>query len=64
MWGNLMSLRNEKMKNYNLEMVWKACKTQTDHLISTRRPDLVIINKKKKKRICWFLDFAVRADYR
>ena len=23
---------------------------QTDHLISTRRPDLIIINKKKKKR--------------
>ena len=23
---------------------------QTDHLISTRRPDLIIINKKKKKK--------------
>ena len=24
----------------------------TDHLISARRPDFIIINKKKKKRIC------------
>ena len=34
----------------------------TDHLISTRKPDLVIINK--KKRICKILNFAVPADYR
>ena len=32
---------------------------QTDHLISARRPDLIIINKKKKKRICKIVDFAV-----
>ena len=25
---------------------------QTDHLISARRPDLIIINQKKKKKIC------------
>ena len=29
----------------------------TDHLISARRPDLIIINK-KKKRICKIVDFA------
>ena len=35
---------------------------QTDHLIHARRPDLIIINK--KKRICKIVDFAVPADYR
>ena len=33
---------------------------QTDHLISARRPDLVIVNK-KKKRTCRIVDFAVAA---
>ena len=33
--------------------------------ISARRPDLIIINKrKKKKRICKIVDFAVPADHR
>ena len=35
---------------------------QTDHLILARRPDLIIINK--KKRICKIVDFAVSADQR
>ena len=35
---------------------------QTDHLISARRPDLIIINK--KKRICKIVDFAVPVDHR
>ena len=35
---------------------------QTDHLISARRPDFIIINKKKK--ICKIVDFAVPADHR
>ena len=30
---------------------------QTDYLIPARRPDLVLINK--KKRTCWIVDFAV-----
>ena len=30
---------------------------QTDHLIPARRPDLIIINK--KKRTCKIVDFAV-----
>ena len=37
---------------------------QTDHLIPARRPDLIIIKKKKKKRICNIVDFAVPADHR
>ena len=36
----------------------------TDHLISAWRPDLIIINEKKKKRICKIVDFAVPADHR
>ena len=35
----------------------------TNHLISARRPDLIIINK-NKKRICKTVDFAVPADHR
>ena len=35
---------------------------QTDHLISARRLDLIIINK--KKRICQIVDFAVPPDQR
>ena len=35
----------------------------TDHLISARRSDLKIINK-KKKRICRIVHFAVPADHR
>ena len=34
----------------------------TDYLISARRPDLIIILK--KKRICKIVDFAVPADHR
>ena len=35
---------------------------RTDHLISARRPDLIIINN-KKKRICKIVDFASPADH-
>ena len=37
------------LKNVMHETVWDF-KIQTDHLIPTRRQDLVIIKKKKKKR--------------
>ena len=33
-----------------------------DHLISVKRPDLIVINK--KKRTCKIVDFAVPADHR
>ena len=36
---------------------------KTDLLISARRPDLIIIDKKKKK-ICKIVDFSVPADHR
>ena len=35
---------------------------QTDHLMPARRPDLIMINKKKK--ICKIVDFAVPVDHR
>ena len=35
---------------------------RTDHLTLARRPDLIIINK-KRKRICRIVDFAVLADH-
>ena len=37
---------------------------QTNHLISARIPDLIIINYNKKKRICKIVDFAVPTEHR
>ena len=37
---------------------------KTDHLISAIKPEIIIINKKKKKKICKVVDFAVLADHR
>ena len=46
----------------NDKLLW-AFDIQTDHLISARRPNLIIINK-KKKRICKIVDVAVLADHK
>ena len=46
-----------------IKLLWNIG-IHTDHLISARRPDLIIINKKKKKKICKIVDFAVPADHR
>ena len=64
--GDLLSL---PVKDHQLTLMWKTLMNNndnmhTDHLISARRPDLIIINKKKKKRICKIVDFAVPADQR
>ena len=48
-------------ENNTLKLLWDF-DVQMDHLISARRPDLMIINK--KKRICKIVDFAVPADHR
>ena len=37
---------------------------QRGHLISARRPDLIINKKKKKKKISKIVDFTVPADHR
>ena len=49
------------LENYTHKLLWDF-DMQTDHLIPARRPDLIIINK--KKRICKIVDFAVLADHR
>ena len=48
-------------ENDSHKLLWDF-NIQTDHLISARRPDIIIINK--KKRICKIVDFAVLADHR
>ena len=49
------------LENDTQKLLWDF-DIQTDHLISARRPDLIIINK--KKRTCKIVDFAVPADHR
>ena len=50
------------LENDSHKLLWDF-DIQTDHLIPARRPDLIIINN-KKKRICKIVDFAVPADHR
>ena len=50
------------LENYSHKLLWDF-NIKTDHLIPARRPDLIIINK-KKKRICKIVDFAVSVDHR
>ena len=38
------------LKNYKHKLLWDV-DIQTDHLISARRPDLMIINKRKKENM-------------
>ena len=49
------------LENDTHKLLWDF-DIQTDHLISARRPDLIIINKKKK--ICKIVNFAVPEDHR
>ena len=49
------------LENETYKLLWDF-DIQTDHLISSRRPDLIIINK--KKRACKIVDFAGQADHR
>ena len=49
------------LENNSHKLLWDF-NIQTDLLIPLRRPDLIIINK-KKKRICKIVDFAVPADH-
>ena len=47
------------LENDSHKLLWYF-NIQTDHLIPARRPDLIIINK--KKRTCKIVNFAVPAD--
>ena len=49
------------LENHTHKLLWDF-NIQTDHLISARIPDLIIINKKKK--ISKIFDFAVPADHK
>ena len=49
------------LENDTHKLLWYF-DNQTDHLILARRPDLIIIEK--RKRICKNVDFAVPADHR
>ena len=55
-WKILTVLENDTHK-----LLWDF-DIHTDHQISAKKPDLIIINK--KKRIFKIVDFAVRADHR
>ena len=48
------------LENDTHKLLWDF-NMRTDHQISARRPDLIIINK--KMRICKIIDFAVPADH-
>ena len=50
------------LENDTHKLLWDF-DIHTDHLISAKRPDLIIINN-KKRRICRIVDFAVPADHR
>ena len=47
---------------WHAQLLWDI-DIQTDHLISARRPDLIVINNNKKKGTCKIVDFAVPADH-
>ena len=49
------------LENDTHKLLWDF-DIHTDHIISARRPGLIIINK--KKRPCKIVDFAVPADHR
>ena len=49
------------LENDSNKLLWDV-NIQKDHLIPSRRPDLIIINE--TKRICKIVDFAVPADLR
>ena len=49
------------LENATHKLLWDF-NIQKDHIIPARRPDLIIINK--KKRTCKIVDFAVPADHR
>ena len=57
-----MHNRAPLLENYTHKLLWDF-NIRTDHKISAKRPDLIII-KKKRKKICKIVDFAVPADHR
>ena len=58
-----MHKQESVLENDALKILWDF-EIKTDHLISARRPELVLDYKKKKIRTCQIVDFAVSADHR
>ena len=56
-----MHNQDSVQENETHKLFWDF-KIQTDHLISARRPDIVMINK--NSRTCRIVDFAVSADHK
>ena len=51
------------LENDTHKLLWDF-DIQTDHVILARRPDLTIINNKKKRRTCKIVAFALPADHK
>ena len=66
MWKNYNSNNNNNNNNNDSHKLLWDFNIENDHLIPARRPGLIIIDKKKKKkeRICKIVDFAVSVDHR
>ena len=56
-----MHNRESVLENETQKLFWDF-EIQTDHLISARRPDLIIFTK--INGTCRIVDFAVRVDHR
>ena len=54
---------SESVPENETHKVLRDFKVQTGHLISARWPDLLLVNK-KKKRTWWIVDFAILTDHR
>ena len=52
----------ESVQENETQKILRDFEIQMDHFIQFRKPDLVLINK--KKRTCYRVDFAIPADYR
>ena len=50
------------LENDMQKLLWDF-NIQTDQLMPARRPDIIIINKKKRKRTCKIVDFGVPANH-
>ena len=59
--NGICTIQHLSKKNDSHKRLWDF-NIQTDHLIPARRPDLIIINE--KKRICKIVNFAIPADHR
>ena len=54
--------KSESILKNEIHKIPRGFEIQTDHLISARRPDLVIVDKREKT--CQIVDFAALAEYR